>query len=93
MFFVKKKTLQESLSGQMDLNRESEEGLILDKEKMQENSTNFLVSPTTHLFLLSGQLGSRGVGSIVTLNLKILKACNEDSKYTMLQNTTKLKRR
>ena len=30
VFFVKKKTLEESLSGQMDLNQESEEGLILD---------------------------------------------------------------
>ena len=38
VFFVKKKTLQESLSVQMDLNRDREEGLILDKRKYQKNS-------------------------------------------------------
>ena len=33
MFFVKKENLQESLSVQVDLNQESEEGLILDDKK------------------------------------------------------------
>ena len=69
MFFVKKKTLQEFLSVQMDLNRESKEGLILDKKKMHENFMICLISPTTHLFPLSGQSGSHGVSSMITLNL------------------------
>ena len=53
----------------MDLNRESEEGLILDNRKMPETITDYLISPTTHLFPLSGQFGSRGVSSMITLNL------------------------
>ena len=69
MFFVKKKNLQESLSVQMDLNRESKEGLILDNRKMSETITDYLISPTTHLFPLSNQSGSRGVSSMITLNL------------------------
>ena len=80
MFLLKRKTLQESLSVQMDLNRESEEGLILDKRKILEKFTNCLISPITHLFPLSGQLGSRGVSSVITLN----------SKYGILKNVIKV---
>ena len=62
------------------------------KNKTNINNVGFLISPTTHLFPLSGQSGSCGVSSIITLNLKILKSSNEDWKYTMLQITTKLKK-
>ena len=61
------------------------------KKKTKIHNASFLISPTTHLFPLSGQSGSRGVSSMITLNLLILKACNENSKYTMSQNTTELK--
>ena len=41
VFFVKKKTLQESLSVQMDLNQESEEGLILNKKENERKIHEF----------------------------------------------------
>ena len=77
----------------MDLNQESKEGLILDNIKMPETITDYLISPTMHLFPLSGQLGSRGVSSMITLNLWIFKVYNVNSKYTMLQYKTKQEKR
>ena len=72
MFFVKKKNLQESLSVQMDLNRESDEGLILDNNKNnRKKTTDYLISPTTHLFPLSSQSGSHGVSIKMTLKYQI----------------------
>ena len=35
------------------------------------HNTGFLISPTTHLFPLAGQSGSRGVSSMITFELKI----------------------
>ena len=64
---VKNKTLQGPLSIQVDLNQGINEGLILlrlMKQLMKNESkihdANFLISPTTHLFPLVGQSGSRG---------------------------------
>ena len=88
MFLLKKKTLQESLSVQVDLNWEIKEGLIspLACEKItmtvesEIHNIGFLISPTMHLFLLSGQLGSCGVSSMITLN----------SKYGIMKNVIKV---
>ena len=35
------------------------------------HNTSFLISPTTHLFPLAGQSGSRGVSSMINFELKI----------------------
>ena len=57
----------------MDLNRGIEEGLIyiLAEKQMIKNkqihNSSFLISPTTNLFPLSGQLGNRGVSIMITL--------------------------
>ena len=48
---------------------------------MQKQITSFLIIPTTHLFPLVGQSGSRGVSIQVTLILKcgiydkVVKSC------------------
>ena len=75
---VKKKTLQEPLSIQVDLNRGIKEGLILlklkeqlMKKKTKIHNVGSLISPTTHLFPLSGQSGSRGVSIKITLKYQI----------------------
>ena len=75
---VKKKTLQELLSIQVDLDRGIKEGLILlwlMKQLMKKESNihnvDFLISSTMHLFPLAGQSGSRGVSSMITFELKI----------------------
>ena len=74
MFLLKKKTLQEPLSIQVDLNRGIKEGLILLQlmKQLMKNESNihnvdFLISPTTHLFPLVGQSGSHGVSIQVNL--------------------------
>ena len=71
---VKKKTLQEPLSIQVDLNRGIKEGLILlwlTKQLMKKESkihnTSFLISPTMHLFPLAGQSRSHGISIKITL--------------------------
>ena len=71
---VKKKTLQELLSIQVDINWGIKEWLILlwlteqmMKKESNINNVGFLISPTTHLFPLAGQSGSRGVSIQVTL--------------------------
>ena len=62
----------------MDLNRGIKEGLILlwlTKQLMNKESKihniGFLISPTTRLFPLAGQSGSRGVSSMITFEIKI----------------------
>ena len=35
------------------------------------HNTDFLISPTTHLFPLAGQSGSCGVSSMITFEIKI----------------------
>ena len=75
---VKKKTLQEPLSIQVDLNQGIKEGLILlwmmkqlMKKKTKIHNAGFLISPTTHLFPLSGQSRSCGVSIKITLKYQI----------------------
>ena len=75
---VKKKTLQEPLSVQVDLNQGIKEEFSLlwlmkqlMKKKTKIHNVGFLISPTTHLFPLSGQSGSRGVSIMITLKYKI----------------------
>ena len=72
---VKKKTLQEPLSIQADLNQ-GIEGLILlwiTKQLMKKESkihnASFLISPTMHLFPLAGQSGSPGVSTMITFEI------------------------
>ena len=73
----------------MDLNWGIKEGLILlllllkQLMKMESNiyNTGFLISPTTHLFPLAGQLGSHGVSSMINFELKIWN--NEEYYQTM----------
>ena len=43
---------------------------------------NFLISPTTHIFPLSGQSGSRGVSSMITFEIKIW---NNEKLYQSIQ--------
>ena len=69
---VKKKTLQEPLSIQVDLNRgiKGEVTFIIanktiDEKESKIHHVGFLISPTTHLFPLAGQSGSRGVSSMI----------------------------
>ena len=87
---TKKKTLQEPLSVQVDLNRGIKEGLILlllSKQLMKMESgihnTYFLISPTMHLFPLAGQSWSRGVSSMITFELKIW---NNEKYYQTIQS-------
>jgi len=40
-----------------------------NKTNIKTQLTGYLISPTTHLFPLSGQSRSRGVSSMITLNL------------------------
>ena len=89
---VKKKTLQEPLSIQVDLNRGIKEGLILlwlMKQLMKNESkiqnVDFLISPTMHLFPLAGQSGSRMVSIKITLKPLDMEYGNDyKSKYTTL---------
>ena len=53
---------------------------ITMKIESEIHNTGFLISPTTHLFPLSGQSGSRGVSSMITLN----------SKYGIMKNVIKV---
>ena len=76
--FVKKKTLQEPLSIQVDLNWIIKEGLILlwimkqlMKNESKIHNAGFLICPTTHLFPLAGQSGSHGISIKITLKPKI----------------------
>ena len=53
--------------------------------KMESNihNTGFLISPTMHLFPLAGQLGSRGVTSMITFEIKIW---NNEKLYQSIQS-------
>ena len=75
---LKKKTLQEHLSVQVDLNWGIKKGFILlwlteqlIKMESEIDNTDFLISPTTHLFPLASQLGCRGVSTMINFELKI----------------------
>ena len=46
------------------------------------HNTGFLISPTTHLFPLAGQSGSRGVSSMINFELKIW---NNEKYYQIIQ--------
>ena len=39
--------------------------------ELEIHNTGFINSPTTHLFPLAGQLGSRGVSSRITFEIRI----------------------
>ena len=87
---VKNKTLQEPISIQVNLNQGINEGLILlrlTKQLMKKESkihnTDFLISPTTHLFPLVGQARSRGVSSMITFEWKIW---NNAKYYQIIQS-------
>ena len=86
----KKKTLQEPLSIQVDLNRGIKEGLILlwlmkqlMKKESKIHNVGFLISPTTHLFPLAGQSGSRGVSSMINFEIK---KWNNEKLYQSIQS-------
>ena len=55
----------------------------LMKMESKIHNTGFLISPTTHLFLLAGQSGSRGVSSMITFELKIW---NNAKHYQSIQS-------
>ena len=61
--------------------------LLLSKQLMKMESkihnTGFLISPTTHLFPLAGQSGSRGVSSMINFELKIY---NNEKYYQTIQS-------
>ena len=83
----------------MDLNQEIKEGLILPlaREKItmtiesEIHNTDFLISPTTHLFPLVGQSGSHGVSIKINLKPQDIEYGNDyKSKYTTLDIRTML---
>ena len=87
---VKKKTLQEHLLIQVDLNQGIKEGLILlwlMKQLMKKESNihnaGFLISPTMRLFPLVGQSWSRGVSSMITFEIKVW---NNEKLYKSIQS-------
>ena len=76
MFLLKRKTLQEPLFDPSGSQSGNQGGVnfIIDKEKNDEKTTQihnfgFLISPTTHLFPLSGQSGSHGVSIKITFEI------------------------
>ena len=85
---IKKKTLQEPILVQVDLNRGIKEGFILlwllkklMKMESEIHNTGFLISPTTHLFPLSSQSGSRGVSIKITLEYEIHNVPKDTTLY------------
>ena len=57
------------------------------------HNTGFLISPTTHLFPLAGQSGSRGVSSMITFEIEIW---NNEKLYQSMQSlhvSTKLEQK
>ena len=60
------------------------------KKESKIDHVGFLISPTTHLFHLAGQSGSRGVSSMINFEIKIWKNEKIISKYTILYVSTKL---
>ena len=60
-------------SGSQSGNQEGVNIIIAEKKlqkRKQIHNSGFLISPTTNLFPLSGQLGSRGVSSCINLQQK-----------------------
>ena len=53
------------------------------KMESEIHNTGFLISPTTHLFPLAGQSGSRGVSSMITFEIKIW---NNEKLYQSIQS-------
>ena len=43
----------------------------IDEKESKIHHAGFLISPTTHLFPLAGQSGSRGVSSMINFEIKI----------------------
>ena len=63
----------------------------LMKNESNIHNASFLIRPTTHLFPLAGQLGSRGVSIKITLKPLDMKYGNDyKSNYTTLQIRTTL---
>ena len=63
----------------------------LMKNKTKIHNADFLISPTTHLFPLVGQSGSRGVSIKITLKPIDMEYGNDyKSKYITLKITTTL---
>ena len=61
------------------------------KNESNIHNADFLISPTTHLFPLAGQSGSRGVSIKITLKPLDMEYGNDyKSKYTTLQIRTTL---
>ena len=55
------------------------------KMESEIHHTCFLISPTTHLFLLAGQSGSHGVSNMISLKQPDMEYDNDyKSKYTTL---------
>ena len=79
--FLERKTLQEPLSVQVELNRGVKE--VVDFRTItykQKQITIFLIIPTTHLFPLVGQSGSCVVNSMITF----------EKKYGIMKNYIKV---
>ena len=55
----------------------------IDEKESKIHHVGFLISPTTHLFPLAGQSGSRGVSSMITFEIKIL---NNAKLYQSMQS-------
>ena len=55
------------------------------ERKAQIHNSDFLISPTMHLFPLSGQSGIRGVSIKITLKyITMENEIDNESKYTIL---------
>ena len=74
----------------MEINWGIKEGLILlllmkqlMKMESKIHNTGFLISPTTHLFPLAGQLGSHGVSSMINFKIKVW---NNEKLYQIIQS-------
>ena len=55
----------------------------IDEKRIKDTQRGFLISPTTHLFPLTGQSGSHGVSSMITFELKIW---NNEKYYKSIQS-------
>ena len=99
-FLLERKTLQEPLLVQVDLNWGIKKGVYfkiflakMNKEATIKQTTSSLISPTTHLFPLSGQLRSRGVSIKVTLTLWYRRYDKSNQSILFCINETNLERK
>ena len=53
------------------------------KNESNIHKAGFLISPTTHLFPLAGQSGSRGVSSMINFEIKVW---NNEKLYQIIQS-------